>query len=81
MDIVVNHVKDAVLAVRDDRQEDARAALRAIDFRARMVKMSRALPNPTLFWPGIEDWSPRSLMAPNTGNIQTARLFHQKLKL
>ena len=34
MDIVVNHVKDAVLAVLDGRQEEARAALRAIDFRA-----------------------------------------------
>ena len=42
--------------------------------------MSRALPNPTLFWPGIGDCSPRSLMASSTGSTQAARLFHQKLK-
>src|SRR4030081_3439296 len=39
---------------------------------------SRVLPPPTLFWPGIGDWSPRSLTAPNTGSIQAALLFHQK---
>jgi len=42
--------------------------------------MSRALPNPTLFWPGIGDCSPRSLMASSTGSTQAARLFHQMLK-
>jgi len=42
--------------------------------------MSRALPNPTRFWAGIGDWLHRSLMAPNTGSIQAALLFHQKSK-
>ena len=37
-----------------------------------------AKPDTILAW--IEDWSPRSLTAPNTGGIQVALLFHQKLK-
>ncbi|HEV8414411.1 MAG TPA: hypothetical protein VGQ49_12515 [Bryobacteraceae bacterium] len=34
----------------------------------------------TRFWAGIGDWLHRSLMAPNTGSIQAALLFHQKSK-
>ena len=41
---------------------------------------SLALPNPTLFWPGIGDWSPRSLKAPNTGSIPAALGFVQRWK-
>jgi hypothetical protein len=47
---------------------------------AKRSGMSLALPNPTPFWPGIGDCSPRSLTAPNTGSIQGVLRFHQKLK-
>ena len=38
------------------------------------------LRNPTPFWPGIDDWSPRSSTAPNNGSIQAVPRFSRKWK-
>jgi hypothetical protein len=78
-----NRVLRTKLPARLRLSDPERIALAEIGKRlgGKALRDVACVAKPELSWPGIGDWSPRSLMAPNAGSIQAARLFHQKLKL